>query len=281
MALMEFDRAPDVSLFALGTKRGKGLKGGTIPRIEASLRGVVSGPELAAYQRVCGFPVSSTLPITWPQVVAGPLHMAVFCHAEFPLSPMGIVHVENGIHQERAIAADEPLDLRVSVEGHRLARKGIEFDLVTEARSGAERVWSARTTILSRAEKGDGVKRERVEPPAMRIERSTPWHVPTDQGRRYAEVSGDSNPIHLYPLTAKLFGFPRHIVHGMWSLARCMAELDDDLSGGPRDVEVAFRRPVLLPSTVVFESGARGRGTGFHLLDHKGRTCLSGDVTGA
>ena len=49
------------------------------------------------------------------------------------------------------------------------------------------------------------------------------WRLPGDLGRRYAAVSGDRNPIHLYALTAKAFGFPRQIAHGMWSKARCLA----------------------------------------------------------
>ena len=55
------------------------------------------------------------------------------------------------------------------------------------------------------------------------------WRLPGDLGRRYAAVSGDRNPIHLYPLTAKALGFPRQIAHGMWSLARCVAALENRL----------------------------------------------------
>ena len=50
-----------------------------------------------------------------------------------------------------------------------------------------------------------------------------------DIGRRYGAVSGDRNPIHLYPLTARLFGFRRAIAHGMWTKARCLAALEGRL----------------------------------------------------
>ena len=53
--------------------------------------------------------------------------------------------------------------------------------------------------------------------------------VPGDIGRRYAAVSGDRNPIHLYPLTARAFGFPRAIAHGMWLKARTLAALEGRL----------------------------------------------------
>jgi acyl dehydratase len=77
------------------------------------------------------------------------------------------------------------------------------------------------------------------------------WRLGGDVGRRYAAVSGDHNPIHLYPLTAKAFGFRRQIAHGMWSLARCVAALENRLPDAVT-VHAAFRKPILLPSTVAF-----------------------------
>jgi acyl dehydratase len=74
------------------------------------------------------------------------------------------------------------------------------------------------------------------------------WSLPGSLGREYAAVSGDHNPIHLYPLTAKALGFPRQIAHGMWSLARCVAAVENRLPDAVT-VEVAFKKPVLLPST--------------------------------
>ncbi|WP_408648159.1 MaoC family dehydratase [Streptomyces gossypiisoli] len=75
------------------------------------------------------------------------------------------------------------------------------------------------------------------------------WRLGADIGRRYAAVSGDRNPIHLYPLTARLFGFPRPIAHGMWTVARCLAA-----HGTPEAVLVRaeFRAPVPLPGTVEY-----------------------------
>jgi hypothetical protein len=51
------------------------------------------------------------------------------------------------------------------------------------------------------------------------------WRLAGNLGRRYGAVSGDRNPIHLYPVTAKAFGFPTNIAHGMWTKARSLAAL--------------------------------------------------------
>jgi acyl dehydratase len=96
------------------------------------------------------------------------------------------------------------------------------------------------------------------------------WRIGGDVGRRYAAVSGDHNPIHLHPLTAKALGHPRQIAHGMWSLARCVAALENRLPDAVT-VEAAFKRPILLPGTVAFgqeparDRGGEGEGIAFAL----------------
>lgn len=70
----------------------------------------------------------------------------------------------------------------------------------------------------------------------------------SDAGRRYAAVSGDVNPIHLYPLTARAAGMPGPIAHGMWTFARSVAALGHTSSAAT--ARVWFERPVRVPSTV-------------------------------
>ena len=82
--------------------------------------------------------------------------------------------------------------------------------------------------------------------------------MPGDIGRRYAAVSGDRNPIHLHALTAQAFGFPSAIAHGMWLKARTLASLEGRLPDA-YTADVAFKLPVLLPSTVSIAAGRRRR----------------------
>ncbi|MEV6782132.1 MaoC/PaaZ C-terminal domain-containing protein [Streptomyces sp. NPDC051098] len=88
------------------------------------------------------------------------------------------------------------------------------------------------------------------------------WQLPADLGRRYGAASGDRNPIHLHPLTARAFGFPRAIAHGMWTFARCLAESDiPQLASASAE----FRAPVLLPASVTYAAAPAGSGTVFQL----------------
>jgi acyl dehydratase len=55
--------------------------------------------------------------------------------------------------------------------------------------------------------------------------------VSGNMGRRYAAVSGDYSPHHLYGWAAWLLGYPKQIAHGMWTLSRCLAEVELYYSG--------------------------------------------------
>lgn len=279
---IDFESVPTTGsmMFRAAVGRKPGLKDGEdLGRFEAAVSGVtVAG--LAAYQAICGFPESEHLPITMPQIVAAPLHMAVLTHPDFPLPAMGLVHVSSRITQNRVIRADEQMDVLVWVEGQRQARKGCEADMITEIRIGGEQVWESVTTVLSMAAQGHGQKSEPSPIPNPDPDRSVVWSMPSDLGRRYGTIAGDRNPIHLWPITAKLFGFKRHIIHGMWLLARAMAELDSDLGDGPVRVDVAFKRPVFLPGKATFSSGRQEGVTAFRLDNaEKGKTHLFGTVS--
>ncbi|MDN6303560.1 MAG: acyl dehydratase, partial [Brachybacterium sp.] len=74
--------------------------------------------------------------------------------------------------------------------------------------------------------------------------------LPADPGRRYAAVAGDVTPSHLSAASAKAFGFPRAIAHGMYTASRAFTESRVDLSR-PLRWDVTFDAPVTLPSTVL------------------------------
>ena len=52
-------------------------------------------------------------------------------------------------------------------------------------------------------------------------------------------------------LFARIFGFRRPIAHGMWSLARCVAAVENRLPDAVT-VDAAFRKPIFLPGSVAF-----------------------------
>jgi len=284
MAVKELEKPPGLgSLYPkalLGTLSGPvrmlpGLgRADDLPDTELVVNGVeVDREHLAAYDRVCGFRLRNELPATYPHMIAFPLQMQLMTDGSFPFPVIGLVHIANRIELLRPLSADDTLDVRVHAEDLREHDRGRQFDLVAEASSGGAPAWLSRSTYLhiERKGSGEGKDRERSEPPKP----VATWNVPGDQGRRYAAVSGDRNPIHMHMLTARLFGFPRPIAHGMWVKARCLAAIESELPA-TYTVEVEFKAPMLLPAKVNFSHAAGS----FAVHDAKGgKPHLTGRVT--
>jgi len=277
---------PGASLLPFVPGRGK-----EVPEIELELTGVRAEPEaVAAYAKVCGFPLRNHLPPTYPHVLAFPLQMAVMADGGFPFGAVGLVHVENRIVQRRPIGLGEELTLRVRPTALQPHPRGRTFTLVSEASTGGERVWEGVSTMLRRgggANTGPSTEPKRV-PEAYQPKRvsvrgsgseqgerelmpSAEWRLGGDLGRRYAAVSDDRNPIHMHSLTAKALGFPRAIAHGMWTKARCLAALESRLPDAFR-VDVRFRKPILLPGRVAFASRDRDEEIEFAVREAKRQT---------
>lgn len=254
---------------------------GNEPDTVLERRGVgTDAAHLAAYREVCGFaPTGNTLPATYPHMAAFGLHMTLMTDTAFPFAPMGLVHLRNSITQLRPITPDETFDVSVRAAHLRPHPKGQLIDLLTDVSVDGDVVWRESTTLFSRG-KGDGPEQspaplDGVEAPEGAVQ----WKLGGDLGRRYGSVSGDRNPIHLYPVTAKAFGFSSNIAHGMWTKANCLATLQSRLPGA-FTVDVEFKKPILLPGTVVFGSQKSSDVTTFGVVGaKKPSTHLVGRVT--
>ncbi|MER7416791.1 MaoC/PaaZ C-terminal domain-containing protein [Micromonospora peucetia] len=246
-----------------------------VPPVELAVGGIaVDRTHLADYDRVCGFRLTDRLPATFPHVMGFPLALRLMTAPEFPIPLTGVVHVGNRITVHRPVTADETLDFRAYAENLRPHDRGRQVDVLLIGSVDGAEVWRGVSTYLGRdGKRGGGGRRDRGEwSPAP----TGPAHWPVGPrvGTDYARVSGDHNPIHTSRLGARLFGFPRPIAHGMWSKARCLAALENRLPDA-YTVEVAFKLPVPLPSTVSFALLPDG---GFALHDLRGRPHLAGLV---
>lgn len=241
---------------------------------------------LADYAEVCGFRLCDRLPATYVHVLAFPLSVALMADRRFPFALPGLVHIANRIEVRRPVTADERLDLTVRAADLRPHRKGQQFDVLAEATIDGRVVWTGASTYLRRGGGGDhtpaaGQGGADVEPPlpapSEDVETAR-WRVPTDTGRRYGAASGDRNPIHLTSLTARPFGFPGPIAHGMWTAARCEAALEGRLPDAATHT-VSFGKPLLLGRTVTFGAVEHDEGWAFAVRDRRsGAPHLTGDV---
>ncbi|HET6571184.1 MAG TPA: MaoC/PaaZ C-terminal domain-containing protein [Solirubrobacterales bacterium] len=259
-----------------------------VPDTELVLAGVRPDRErVAAYARVCGFPLRDALPATYPHVLAFPLHMATMADGSFPFGAVGLVHVGNSIVQHRPLGIGEELKLVVRPTPLQPHKRGRTFAIETEAWAGRQKAWESTSTFLHRGKAGTPAEVSsamRTEPRPRGGENGDDgapgedgltvgavWKLGGDLGRRYGSVSGDRNPIHMHSLTAKPLGFPSAIAHGMWTKARCLAALDGRLPDAFA-VDVAFRKPIRLPGRVEFLSDAGDEQIEFAVRDAKRHT---------
>jgi len=91
--------------------------------------------------------------------------------------------------------------------------------------------------------------------------------VTDDQGLRYAQASGDNNPIHTSDEIARSVGLPSAILHGLCTMALASQVLVDELlKGDPsrlKSMEVRFSSPVFLDqilTTKVYDVGIKDDG---------------------
>ncbi|WP_456694921.1 MaoC family dehydratase [Aeromicrobium sp. P5_D10] len=238
----------------IGSLPGVKHSRGAAPDLVLERSGIATDrAHLDAYNEVCGFPHADFLPATYPHMAAFGLHMTMMTDTSFPFAPMGLVHLRNTIRQYRRIGLDENLDVSVRASDLRPHPKGSLIDIVTTVSADGELVWDEVMTLFARHSGGSA---ETVAAPLAGIEAPdgvVHWKLKGNLGRRYGAISGDRNPIHLHPLTAKAFGFSSNIAHGMWTLARSLAAVQNKLP----EVFVnhaEFRKPILLPSTVIFGS---------------------------
>ena len=169
----------------------------------------------------------------------------------FPLSPLALIHIRQTIitHASMSTIASEPCDLHCEVAEMRVTEKGVEVDMKLDVFSSKARqhMWSGVATLLSRNKQ----TRSKFKP--MNTKESQPFSAITRQslgagiesvpsaddysvqklsvtagtGLHYASATGDYNLHHLYPWTARMVGYKMPIAHGMWTLARALAVIQE------------------------------------------------------
>lgn len=189
-------------------------------------------------------------PPVFPVVAAFGAFMNAAMDPELEADLLRLVHgaEEHVIH--RPIKPGDVLTVNPVLESVEKKDSGETFTAkATLTDQSGEPVAEVRGTMFIRGS-GSGSKSSAAtedEPREIVYEEAT--KVDDDQTYRYAEASGDHNPIHIDPNTAQMAGLPGIICHGMCTMAIATKAAVDGLAGGDpariKRVGVRLSKPVL------------------------------------
>ncbi|KJZ14174.1 hypothetical protein TW85_09590 [Marinomonas sp. S3726] len=263
---LNFDKKPSLAsplIKALCLPR-KGFKPEIgIPAIKASWPRIkIDTQAHKAYCQTLGLKEGKHLPLLYPHVLAGGMHMHMLTHKDFPIGLLGAVHLKNKIRQIRPIKINEVIRIDSELGEWRITEKGLEFDFSTFVSVNNQVVWSEISTYFK---KGKFPPANKTTEPDSNTELNNfelntledthsgaNWLIPKNRGKVYAKISGDYNPIHISKTLAKLFGLKRDIAHGFGVLAQALASNGiDEITQGHTQLalDTVFKGPLFLEET--------------------------------
>ena len=249
-------------------KRPRRQSGQPTPRTRYLLDRVDAG-QLRRYREALGFD-SDAIPLTFWYLAAQRAQVATMLDAAFPFRLPGAVHTGNLLRAHAAPDPDTPILLSTSVTVHPPAENGAVLALLeTRGEQDGRPVFDCDSSYLMVR----GRARRDGRPPEAPLAALAGWQVGARCGRRYAALSGDWNPIHLWGWSARLMGMRQPIIHGMHSLGRACAELEGLHGRRVGELEARFRSPVPLGSELALGADPDG---GRFTVARAGRIAVSG-----
>jgi acyl dehydratase len=187
-------------------------------------------------------------PPAYPFVAAMEPLREVMLDPELGVDMAMLVHAEQDHRLFAPIAAGEEMQVNARLEEVALADTGHWFRVaVTLSNYRGEPAAEVLSKMLIR-KTGTGARAVEQKPERGETVAEGQSRVDDDQTYRYAEASGDHNPIHLDPEAARSSGFPGIVSHGMCTMAMASkVVLDGAAAGDPsrlRRIKVQFSRPV-------------------------------------
>jgi acyl dehydratase len=227
------------------------------------------------------------------ELVTPPLYPVVFLPGilsqlvdnaeEMNLNILRVVHAEHQVLWRNSLHPGDKIRTTARVINMEQRGNNEILDLLIHLKRDNDVVVEMNYRLLSRGEKKEGEKKSVADedvPKKGKVLVKQDSVVTADQGVRYAEASGDHNPIHKSDDIARSVGLPRAILHGLCTMALASEVIVDGLLNGDptrlKSMSVRFSRPVLLNQTLTTEvyEGAVGKNgqrvVHFETRDEKG-----------
>jgi len=205
----------------------------------------IDADHVRCYCDAFGFP-PGRVPLTYLYLLAQRAQLATMLDRAIPFRIVGLIHVSNDLVMHCEVRTDAPLVLVTTLSMPEPGTNGaVECVLETVASADGQTVFTCTSRYLIK--RGQRAKHAPASPsiaPMGDVVRE--WVVTGDAGRRYAALSGDWNPIHLWPWSARLMGMHAPIIHGMETMARVCAAFEQSANRRVKDLTCRFKRVVPL-----------------------------------
>ena len=197
------------------------------------------------YSDAFGF-LPGPVPLTYLYLLAQRAQLATMLDRAMPFRIVGLIHVSNDLAMHCEVRTDAPLVLVTTLSMPQPGDNGaVECVLETVASADGQTVFSCASRYLIK--RGKRSKHASASPEVAPVgDVVGEWVVTTDAGRRYADLSGDWNPIHLWPWSARLMGMHAPIIHGMETMARVCAAFERSTNRRVTSLTCRFKRAVPL-----------------------------------
>ncbi|WP_396586791.1 MaoC family dehydratase [Bermanella sp. R86510] len=189
------------------------------------------------------------VPLPYLHLLSFRLQLKLLLRKELPFPVIGLVHIASSMRYIQRPNPGQGIDFICSVESMEQTDKGLKTNILTQAYQNHILVWESNNHYLYRNVKAASHVRSGQPKHSQNISLRPNWSLAANLGRRYATLTGDANPIHLWSFTAKLFGFKQTIAHGMSIGTLGIYQLDP--KADPVTLYLEFKKPVYLPSKVV------------------------------
>ena len=214
--------------------------------IQASYRlDRIDADHVRRYSDAFGFP-PGPVPLTYLYLLAQRAQLATMLDPAIPFRIVGLIHVSNDLAMHCEVRTDAPLMLVTTLSMPQPGDNGaVECVLETVANADGKTVFTCTSRyLIKRGKRGRHASATPTVAPVGDIVGE--WVVTADAGRRYAALSGDWNPIHLWPWSARLMGMHAPIIHGMETMARVCAAFEQSTNRRVTSLTCCFKRAVPL-----------------------------------
>jgi hypothetical protein len=227
----------------------------------------LSKKRLEKFNALCGLPLTSSIPILYPQTLVFPLVMRIISHKKFPFLYVSMLQLRNHIIYHKQIDVDETVNISSEIVSQRFVKRGIEIDIQSIMRAKGGNVWENINTYFfpCRSTRENSSSDLPIFSALAEAKQNTEWHIAAGGGWHYARISGDYNGIHYNKYYARIMGFKRDFIHPHRLISYCVNELPKLNNNKPIRLDAAFKGPVYYNNKVTMRLISKSRDHRFDL----------------